>query len=738
MKDSLFKVLGSVRLVQEVTRSSQPTLSSSVDTESHLESSNSTSSTVDNSNTINIAETEIVKNTSGSEMNTIENDTSDISNANDNTNINNASLIISIPNKGNVQPTELNGSQKHEKQSHNKIQLQPNCWTHTTSSSIPTPFIKPQSKSVRSILFSKPSAAASTPPTPMIPKTHTRKNSKYNVRHHRTRQPSFSSLRKHSSTKLEEERRKSKSQKLLCLWPLPIVTRCMILIAFLVSTLNSLNIIPLSCAAPSFVIYRFDFYNLILSPFLFDWTLPSMALYAWNIFILGLFEESLAHMVGGTRRFVHLLLVLFTIVSGLRLFLGFVFSKSTGWAFPSLFFSNSMHECNQGLAPFLFALLVVQSLSINDKYILIYGHEDFDSKLTVRKVTLQLIMTLLNYTTQNILWWSMSGLFTGFLITVCLQVVLAYEKREDAIKVKDLSEFITLERYRRTPLWRLVWTAIKNGIFIVALTMPILMTWNAYYTRETMVTPTELNTLSQDRYLFTFVFMTAPRRGDPAYLTRTIESYLANWPENPPLDSPYHRMQAIVYTHFSNHSQYDLAKVYFSNTVKGQKYLKWIREEGTVLNQRLHVSKALSLATTRFESTYYALMEDDFPVCGRREWHEIEKVIYKAQKNAPGHCGVFVGTGGSGLFLKPELARLTSQLLLKYNDMPPDIIIQQCLLGKLPECSACSDSLVTSKTLLMYHIGYNTSTSEDRVYKKDEFQCGWRHPFNGDPSVIAL
>lgn len=92
----------------------------------------------------------------------------------------------------------------------------------------------------------------------------------------------------------------------------------------------------------------------------------------------------------------------------------------------------------------------------------------------------------------------------------------------------------------------------------------------------------------------------------------------------------------------------------------------------------------------------------------------------------------------SGLFLKPDLARLTSKLLLTYVDMPPDIIIQKCLMGELPECSSCSDSLVTSKTLLMYHIGYNTSTSADRVYRKDEFQCGWRHPFNGNPGVMTL
>lgn len=83
----------------------------------------------------------------------------------------------------------------------------------------------------------------------------------------------------------------------------------------------------------------------------------------------------------------------------------------------------------------------------------------------------------------------------------------------------------------------------------------------------------------------------------------------------------------------------------------------------------------------------------------------------------------------SGVFMKPEIAKLSSELLLKYDKTPPDIVIQQCLRGELDECSQCAQTLVTSKTLLMYHIGYNTSTSEDRLYKKDEFQCGWRHPF---------
>lgn len=295
-----------------------------------------------------------------------------------------------------------------------------------------------------------------------------------------------------------------------------------------------------------------------------------------------------------------------------------------------------------GLAPFLFALLVVQSLCINDKYILIYGQQEHH-QITLTKVTLQFIMCLVNYTNQTILWWSLSGLFTGFITTLIFQTYLAFEKRE----IKDQSEFMTLEHYRRTPLWRLLWSAFKKSGLVVLFCLPILMLWNRYYTRDFLVSSQELNTMAhEDRYLFTFVFMTAPRRGDPAYLTRTLNSYLENWPENPTIDSPYYRMQAIIYTHFTNHTQFEDARIHFSNTVKGKRYLKWVHQQGETLNQRLHVSKALDYVTETFDSTYYALMEDDFPVCGNREWHEIETVIYKAQKTLPHHCGVFVGTGG--------------------------------------------------------------------------------------------
>ncbi|KAG2216877.1 hypothetical protein INT45_009408 [Circinella minor] len=381
-----------------------------------------------------------------------------------------------------------------------------------------------------------------------------------------------------------------------------------------------------------------------------------------------------------------------------------------------------------------------------------YGPEASNQKMTVRKVALQLLMCLMNYTVKNILWWSLTGLLTGYIMTLIIQTCLAHQRtwfEEDMSqqqKMNSFSFFVSGEEQeknhyhqrRRIPLWRILWSTVKKGAIVVMITLPVLLMCNAYYTRESFVDPTVLNQVTHDRYMFSFVVMTAPRRGNPAYLSRTLASYLENWPMDPPPGSLYDRVQGLVYTHFTNHTQFDIAKNHFSHDPKGQRYLKWIREEGNLFDQRLHVSKALSLVADNYQSTYIALLEDDFPVCGENEWRQIENVIYHANQRVPGHCGVFVGTGGSGLFMKPKIAKLVSGLLLKYTDTPPDIVVQQCLAGDLPECNECSQTLVTSKKLLMYHIGFNTSTSHDRTYKKHDFQCGWRHPFNGDPGVITL
>ncbi|KAI8583604.1 hypothetical protein K450DRAFT_221955 [Umbelopsis ramanniana AG] len=539
---------------------------------------------------------------------------------------------------------------------------------------------------------------------------------------------------------LESGELKQKSHKLLCLWPLPVITRYIITLSTIISTLNAIGLLQLNSSAPIYLLYRYEYISLIASPFLFDFNLHSLFFFAWNMLLLGLFEESLTHVLGGTLMFVRVLAGIAPLTFILRNVFGYVFSKSTGFALPILFFSDSLHESNSGFLPFLFSLLVVQSLSINDKYILLYGSDKVNCKYTVRKVVLQLSMCLVNFTTRNVFWWSFTGLISGLIATLFAQYALTKQDYIYPAKLKYDAKVRSrnLDINRRLPRWRVLLDTFIKGASVFVVTFLALLLCNSYYKRAEYVKPADFAAISEKPNLITFVTMTAPRRGDPDYLSQTLHSYLANWPPIPTEGSLYSRLKIMVYTNFAQHEQYDRVRQSYARDVRGQQYLEWFKGNGSDLNQRLHVSQALELAVNQFDSAYVCLTEDDFPICGRREWQELLNVVYKANVEYPNHCGVFVGTGGSGLIMKPNIAQKASKLLLQYTDVPPDIILQKCLLGELPECQECTNTLISSKRLLMHHIGYNTSTSDERSYNKNEFQCGWRHPFNGNPSVTVL
>lgn len=141
---------------------------------------------------------------------------------------------------------------------------------------------------------------------------------------------------------------KHKSHKLLCLWPLPIITRYIITLSVIISTLNSIGLLQLSSSAPIYVLYRHEYVSLLASPFLFDFNMHSILFFAWNMLILGLFEESLTHVLGGTQMFVNVLFGMAPVLFILRNAFGYIFSKSTGFAVPILFFSESLHESSSG------------------------------------------------------------------------------------------------------------------------------------------------------------------------------------------------------------------------------------------------------------------------------------------------------------------------------------------------------------------------------------------------------
>ncbi|KAF9921052.1 hypothetical protein FBU30_008957 [Linnemannia zychae] len=554
------------------------------------------------------------------------------------------------------------------------------------------------------------------------------------------------------------------------------VTRAVLALTVVMSLVGLGGKFPEHCTSPTHVLYSSEYLSLLASPFIIPMTPPLLAaaqvglvssviLATTNILSLALFEDQLTTIFNGdgSRIFRNLFFTMMGLTMALRQLWGFVFSRATGWHIPELFFSDSMFECNFGLAPYLFALLMVQSLFPA-------SNEKTSSFWNMRKTHIQLILCLINVIPKTIVWWAGSGMIVGSLASI----VISFQRRlgrwggkvkasaiekdqwDDEIfesMLADDDSFSDSTVTTESPIsfkekmsslsstWRVI-TYVLPTLLFVSL---ILIGCNQYHTLRTDI-PNDVISNSiepQTPYLMTLILMTAPRKRGATYIKETLSSYLANFPDEE-VDSLYSRIQIVVYTHFTDFPGYDDAKAYFDTIPKARKHVKWIRDEGSEKNQRKHLVSAIRKIGTMDESVYLGIMEDDFPFC-EDGWQEMLNTVYRANQEVKDHCGVFVGTGGSGLLFKRSVALTASFILESDAQMaamglavpPPDISLQDCLMGSHEFCSSCAGTLVTSRTLLQRHLGYNSSTSGDG-YDKNQFQCGWRQPFNGMPNVHTL
>ncbi|KAF8968441.1 hypothetical protein BGZ46_010851 [Entomortierella lignicola] len=573
------------------------------------------------------------------------------------------------------------------------------------------------------------------------------------------------------------------------------VTRTVIIITIIQSLIALGGRFPDHCTAPSHVFYAGQYPAMLASPFVVPLTPTllssaqqtlSTALFLGtsNIVSLALFEERLTAIFcgDGSRIFRNLFLTIIAFVLMLRQLLGHVFSRALGWHFPQLFFSDSMHECNLGLAPFLFALLVVQALFPENSL------ESKSSFWTIRRIYIQVILCLLNVIPKTIVWWAGSGLIVGFFVALIISYqrrmgrwggkvkISAFEKQQwddatpalygiddeeqlsftkemDGEFLESVSPKLSTSLHdvnmtttiKERKLSFTIYRAVAYIMPLIFLLFAFLTGCNQLHTFKPDVSGELLNGSIEPNtpFLFTFILMTAPRRNGVTYIKETLTSYLDNFPDEN-VDPLYSRIQIIVYTHFTDFEGYDEAKAYFNTIPKARKHVKWIREQGSEQNQRKHLVSAIRKVGTSEDTVYLGIMEDDFPFCADG-WQQMLNTIYKANEKVPDHCGAFITTGGSGLIFKRSVA-LTASFILEDDVLahergeiasPPDVSLQNCMLGKHDYCTSCAGTMVTSKTLLQGHLGYNSSTSGEG-YHRNQFQCGWRHPFNGSPAVYTL
>ncbi len=74
-------------------------------------------------------------------------------------------------------------------------------------------------------------------------------------------------------------------------------------------------------------------------------------------------------------------------------------------------------------------------------------------------------------------------------------------------------------------------------------------------------------------------------------------------------------------------------------------HISYARRSGSRLGQHEHFARALEDAKNTYDSYYYMLLEDDFPLCDNK-WPTIEGTMAKAFDLGLRPCGFFFGTGG--------------------------------------------------------------------------------------------
>ncbi|BGO96769.1 hypothetical protein RTBOTA2_000639 [Rhodotorula toruloides] len=578
---------------------------------------------------------------------------------------------------------------------------------------------------------------------------------------------------------------------------LPPLTRTIVILSATISLASYLSPVPLvtplspvhlrHADTPASVLLQSA--NASLAPLLAQPSLPGVVLAATTLCLAARLERRTASLSGRSK--VAVAGVAWAATVGVRVLASWVFGRVLGWAHPQFFSTRAIHEVGAGLAPLLLALNLVSFSS--------------SSFLDAALLAANFVVPVSKGGAG--LWLGISAVLVGLVGALVLSLI-RYFATPPATSAKSASSSF-------------------SGSHLLALALlPTL----AFYAVSSSPSPLQTDVAFSQLHpsqpsLLTVLLMTAPRPGTPDFLIQTVESWLGALPDpsSPlmldnstsfsPLTMPTSsRLRVIVYTHFASHPMFELAQSTFASNLKAAHYIEWHRDPRAFaaqnrLDQRLHVARGLEYAASK-GGAYVLLTEDDFPLCedarparGKERswdnaWKELQAALVAtnalmpdpfadAPDSPPGHCGLFLATGGSGLAIRSSIAARLPALLLGSDDPhgyareeaaargeivvkregegadTPDLVIQDCLRGKLPECAVCApgvgggegsarlpggvvgervgkSGLAGTERLLQRHLGYNASTLPGRKYGREEWACGWRQPFNGEPDILTV
>ncbi|KAJ7767643.1 hypothetical protein B0H16DRAFT_334518 [Mycena metata] len=422
---------------------------------------------------------------------------------------------------------------------------------------------------------------------------------------------------------------------------------------------------------------------------------------------------------------------LWVTLASVRVLVGYLLTRSVGWAYPQFFSHSALYETSSGLGPPLLALLVLTGMR---------SWPELSGRWSevVEPLVLGGICALL--TALDAAPWTYS---TAMLLVLPIALIGRF------ISPSQLLPAPTTEQ---KPGPRNVWACVLACLAVIII--PRLGPPPLY----TGVFP------SNSGPLLHILVVSYPRPHDnpeSPILNTTLMSFL------PLTASPGIAISVFTHAAAGAHPSFEWAKARFPAV---EFYADADHHPEASWGQHLHVAEALRWASSTRQAEWVMLLEDDFPLCGPQARVDLARVMQELEGGRRldylERRGGFVGTGGSGLIFHRSLLPIVSTILKLHASTdsalpadvirrPADLIMQDCLLGIDPLCPrraevmnmhaaphsapvAPGENLVITSRLIIDHIGAVSSTTPGRQYGQDQWRCGWRHPFHGRDEVVVV
>lgn len=348
-----------------------------------------------------------------------------------------------------------------------------------------------------------------------------------------------------------------------------------------------------------------------------------------------------AHMLGWG--YLYLLFL-----AGTRTLVGYIFSRSVGWAYPPLFSHWALYESSSGVGPARLASLIMG------------GQENILERMPERAKELGSLM-MVPCLTMAFCWlegspWTYGISTILILILVVAKTVYGYRRSRTGYTIapdtpsstistnenedeKSTYDFTTSTPFR-TSLYSL-------GLALLTILIP-------YFIISIIIPPFRLPfplSTSPDRPMLDMIILSYPRPVDILLGTRIINQTISSFL---PFISP-NQITLSIFTHSTSHPALHQAQLDFSHSDISF-YRGTDSHPGYSDNHYLHLSEVFRWAYEKDnKAEWIMLIEDDFPVCnGNDGWVVISTVMAMLESRRLGGMDIgeidigsgMIGTGG--------------------------------------------------------------------------------------------